>query len=287
MKIILLMIISLWMAPLYAATFIGSPEEAKKQAKSSQSDCIIMIYGGDWNRQGKVFQEKCWNENILKTGIDSSTIVSTLCSPQTTDSEQNKQANEQKKNVGVSYSSLPALSFLDKNGFEYCSLSGDKLPRNATTLMARIRQIQALRQKRDDLLEKSKSMSGVNQAKLLGSAGEINGLNRPPSILNDLKKCDPEDQSGYIKRFTFDVWSLHQYMKSSKEEALAALDKELTAKGLTADQKQQIYGVRGMILLRNKASADELRDNFKKMNALNPQSINGKAAVQAALIYAK
>ncbi|MEG1508198.1 MAG: hypothetical protein RR138_03140 [Akkermansia sp.] len=272
---------------LQAATVVNSPQEAKKQAKEKQADCIVMVYGGDWDRLGQNYKKKCWDMPSVQNGIDAATFTSTLTFDQTTDKAKRAEVDKRIKEMAINTSSLPTISFFDKTGFEYCVLFGDTLPKNANALLTRIKQVQALRQKRDELITKSQGLNGIEKAKALGSAGDIGGIKRAPSLVEELKKCDPKDESGYVKRFTFEIWPLHQYLDKPKDEALKAIDAELASKSLTASQKQKIYGLRSTILRRNKASNEELKDNFKKMHDLDPDSVDGKAAVKAMKLYVK
>lgn len=272
-------------AGLHAATVADSVEDAKKRAKESRSDCIVMVYGGDWDRVGKAFHDKCWKAVVPQ--IDPKAFVSTRLLPQVSSKEAEQEDNQKAKAFGADVPSVPSVFLFDADGFCYASLSGDLLPSTPTPLLTRIAQLQRLRASRDELIQKSQSLKGPEKAKMLGRAGEINGLNRPPDLLKEIQKCDPEDKAGYAQRYTFEIWKLHENLDKPKEEAIAALDAALKSPALTAQQKQKIYGLRGTILRKNKASDSELKENYGKMRALDPQSIEGKAALQAQKAYTK
>lgn len=272
-------------APLQAGTFLEAPAEAKTKAQAAKADFIVMAYGGDWDRLGKSYLARCWKPSVKL--ISASTYLSIAVYPQNPDKKLQEQIDRQQKGVNINVSSLPSVHLFDASGFCYATLSGDQLPRTPQALADAIANLQSLRQKRDALIGQSASKQGVEKAKLLGRAAEIPGIARNQSIIKDIEKCDSTDKSGYVKRLTFSIWPLHDCLKKPKDEALAQLDKELQTPSLTAEQKQKIYALRGTVLRRNKATAEELKQNYDKMRALAPHSMLGKAAVNAARVYAK
>lgn len=266
-----------------------SPVEARQKATRDHVDCLVLVYGKDWDRIGAVFRQKVWNQDSVQQAMGNKTVSSVLEVPQNLSKEENDIFEKDvRKKVGANVRSMPGIAFFDAKGFCYASLSGSDLPRESMRLAEKIRQTMELRAKRDALLAEASRKEGQEKARLLCMAGEIRGINRDPEILKELKKCDPEDKSGYVGRYTFNVFDLQPKLKDvSKEEGLKILDEALRIPRLTAEQKQKIYGLRGSFLRWQKASAAEQKENYKRMRDLDPNSFYGKAAVNASKAFAQ
>lgn len=270
---------------LHAGQYVDSPAEAAQKSKSAKADLIVMAYGGEWDRIGKAYFNKCWKPAIKM--IDPGTFVSTAEFPENPDKATKEKLEKEYKGLSMDFGSLPALFLFDGEGFCYASLWGQKLPKSPSSLAALIADLQAKKKKCNELVAQGRAAKGVEKAKLLGMAAEVQGINRNPQLVKDITAADPKDESGYVKKLTFSIWPLHECFDKPKEEALALLDKELASPHLSAEQKQTIYGVRGTVLRRNKATPQELKENYEKMYSLDPQSLLGKAAIKAMKAYAQ
>ncbi len=274
---------------LQAAVQVDSPVEARHKAMADKVDCLVLVYGKDWDRVGAAFRERIWNQASVQKVMGEKTLSAVLEVPQNLSQEEgDKFEKDVRKKVGANVRSMPGIAFFDGKGFCYATLSGSDLPKDSAGLATKIRQTMELRSKRDALLEEASRKEGAEQARLLCSAGEVRGINRDPEILKELKKCDPEDKSGYLGRYTFNVFDLQPKLKGvSKEDGLKILDEALKTPRLTAEQKQKIYGLRGSFLRWQKASAAEQKENYKLMHDLAPNSLYGKAAINASKAFAK
>lgn len=274
-------------SPLIAVETAPTVSEAKVKAKEIKSDYLVFVYGGDWDRFGKSYKERVWAKPETLSLAQPNTIVTEYTYPEHP-TEQEKEARKQlQKDFGQGTASLPSLYFFDKNQFCYATLHGDKMDKNPLLLAKRIQKTQNLRKKRDEYLTQAEKLSGLEKAKLIGAAYDIEELNRPQEVVNELKKCDPEDASGYQKRFTFDPWKYHSVFEKPLAEGLKELDAVVADPAYTAEQKQAILGIKSTYLRRNKADKNEIREVFIKMKALDPKSIFGKAAEKGIELYAK
>ena len=274
---------------LYAAVPVESPVQAREQAKKDGVDCIILVHGQGWDRLGERFRKQIWDDSQVQNAMGSKTVSSVLQVPQNLSKEENDNFEKNvRKKVGANVRSMPGIVFFDAKGICYASISGNDLPANSNAVASRIRQIIKLRKKRDDLMEKAARAKGTDKAKFLCLAGEIRGINRHPDLVKEIKKCDPEDKTGYVRRLTFNIYDVQGKIKNlSKEEGLKIIDQELKTPRLTNEQKQKIYGLRGTFLRRNKATPAELKENYKLMHNLDPDSLLGKAAIKAAEAFAQ
>lgn len=272
----------------YSAETAPSFAEARKKASETKSDFIICAYGEDWDTVGMRFKKQVWDVPSTFSLIDAGTVISTvniLDSPSKEEAEKQKEKN---KGFGEGLKSLPQIYLFDSSGHCYATLYGNELPKTSDKLAKELQELQSERKKRDSYIEQSgKASSAKEKARLLGMAGEIPGLNRPKFILDEIKKIDAKDESGYIKRFTFNIFSYQKYLKEPKDTALKAFDEVLSSPAYTAYQKQQILGLQSTYLRRNKGSQEEIKNTLKKMRDLDPNSLQGKAAVNAAKTYVK
>lgn len=274
-------------SPLFAVETAPTVTDAMAKAKEIKSDYLVFVYGGDWDGFGKSYKERVWAKPETLSLAQPNTIVTEYTYPEHP-TEAEKEARKQlQKDFGQGTSSVPSLYFFDKNQFCYATLHGDKMDKNPLLLAKRIKEAQDLRNKRDEYLAQAEKLSGVEKAKLLGTAYDIQGLNRPKEAVDELKKCDPDDASGYQKRFTFDPWKYHSVFEKPLAEGLKELDAVVADPAYTAEQKQTILGIKSTYLRRNKADKNQIREVFVKMKSLDPNSVFGKAAEKGLELYAK
>ncbi len=278
---------TLSLSPCHAAVPAETVVKAKEQAKSSKADYVVLAVGGEWDKFSTRFKKSVWSQPESIAGLAPDTLVTEIVLPQNPSKEEAEAMQTQNKALNSHPQCLPSVMIFDQTGFCYAVFGGDTLAKSPPALSRQMQAAQKLREKRDQMIAKAETLNGVAKATLLGKAGEIEGLNRPDSLLKAIKDCDPEDESGYQKRFTFQPWPLHQYIKENAEEGLKVMDKMLSDPAYTTEQKQMILAVRGTVLRNNKGSKEDIRANFKKMKDLDPKSMLGKAAANAMEIYGK
>lgn len=274
--------------PVWSALPAASVTEAKAKAKETDADYVVLAYGKDWDKVGTRFKKTVWDKPGTFEKLESKTLVTGIeILENPTKEEEEKQKSEQKA-FGQGVKSLPQIYLFDKTGFCYASFYGEELPRSMEKLSAKLQASQSLRKKRDALVARSeKASSGKEKARLLGQAGEIKGISRPKSLVDQIKKVDPKDESGYQKRFSFNIFDYHKYLKEPKEEALKAFTEVVNSPAYTPEQKQLVLGLQSTYLRKNKGTEKELQDTFRKMRSLDPNSLMGKAAVNAMKAYGK
>lgn len=274
---------------LQASVQIDSPLEARDKAIKDKVDCLVLVCGKDWDKIGEEFREKVWKTATVRQAMGEKTVSTVFEIPQNLPKEENEKFEKEiKKKMNSNVRSMPGIAFFDGKGFCYATVSGRDLPKDSSGVGSKIRRVMELRAKRDGLLAEASKEKETEKARLLCMAGEVQGINRDPDILKELQKCDPDDKSGYLGRYAFNIFDLHPKLKDvSKEEGLKILDEELRRPRLTAEQKQKIYGLRGSFLRWQKASAAEQKENYRKMHDLDPKSLYGRAAVKAMAAFAK
>lgn len=275
-------------SPIHSAEQVPAFPDAKQKAKETGTDFIVCAYGKSWDTVGQKFKKQTWDIPATFTLLEPKTLITTidvLDSPTKEEEENQKKINN---GFNESLRSLPQVFLFDSAGHCYATLYGDELPKTSGTLAKELQKLQNLRKKRDAYIEQSKKApSAKEKGRLLGLAGDIPGLSRPKSLLEELKKADPKDESGYQKRFTFNIYDYHKYLKEPKETALKAFNEVVSSPAYSAQQKQLVLGLQSTYLRKNKASQKEIEDTLKKMRNLAPDSLQGKAAVNAAKAYIK
>lgn len=271
----------------FSAELVGSVSDARKKAKETKADYVVLAYGGDWDKFGKMFKERLWANPELLSQLTPSTLATEMTWPENPTKEEQEKRKELIKDFGENPRSLPAIFFFDQEGFCYASLTGAQMSKKPAELAKQLKDTQKLREKRDAMLSQASTLSGAEKAKILGLSGEIPGLNRQKNLVDELKKCDPDDKSGYQKRFTFDPWKYHKLLEGPLEDGAKELDAMVADPAYTAEQKQIILGIKSTLQRKNKADKAQIKATFEKMKALDPNSVFGKSADKAIQEYAK
>lgn len=275
-----------------AAIKAVSVAEAQEQAKKTNSDYVVFVYGKGWDHLSTQYKARVWDQPETQAQLEPNTLVCEIyLAENPTEEEQNAQ-KERNKGFGETVRSYPSVFMFGKDGSCYAALGGkDNLPNNSNAVARKMAQLQRLARKRDAIMAQAGKAEGVQKAKLIGTAYDLPNLrHNNKEMLKEIKKADPDDKSGYVRRLSFSAWDLHQYLdkeKFSKEEALKVMDEMLKDPAYTTVQKQEILGVRGTLLRRNKTEKSELSRNYLMMKKLDPNSMYGKAADQAIEHYAK
>lgn len=272
--------------PSEGIEIIPTFNDARKKAAASNADFIVCAYGDGWEKLSSQFKEKVWDNEKSFSSLESQTILTTIRILENPTKEQEEDLKKIQGDFKESIHSLPQIYLFDKTGFCYAKLRGTEVSKNPSKLVSEIKELQNKRKKRDDLIARSsQAASKKDKGRFLGQAYEIPDLNRPKSVLAELKKVDPEDESGYQKRFSFNIYDYHKYLDEPKEKAMQAFKDALNSSAYTNQQKQSILGVQSTYQRKHNAPQSELGETFRKMNALDPHSINGKAATNAAKSY--
>lgn len=296
MKKLLLPLLALTlMAGSYAGALVKAPDFEKASAKVKEEGYVIFAYADGWDR----YSEKMCKALLKAKSVNSalgSAVVMEVGVPQNP-SEARLEA--QKKQLGklalpkpsgmVSY---PAVVFYDSNGRYYSIICGKEMvfpePADlAKSIKARLTGLE----KQQELLKKAESAAGVEKARLLGQAASIPNIERPDKVVDQIKKADPQDQSGYVRSLSLNPWAFVEGLvkKSTPEEALAKLEEMLKDSAYTADQKQFFYAAMIGFHRRSKSAADKAKIPAlaEKMRELNPESDLGRAAARVAADWSK
>lgn len=259
----------------------------KEKAKAQKTDYAIYAYGGDWDHMGTEMKKTLWDQDEIFARASKNILAGVVIVPEGLDKEQRKAHNEKYKDFKEGITSLPCLYLLDQNGFCYFKAFGSAIPKTTEQLASLIRQKQDLRQQRDALIDQAQKAQGIAKAECFGKAAAIGGINHPKSYVDEIKKNDPKDTTGYVRRFNFSAWNLQNKVniKQPTEDSLKLIDEMVKDKAYTPQQKQEMLGLKSTIQRKLKKNKSEIKATFEQMKALDPSSVWGKSVPYAIKAY--
>lgn len=280
-------------AILSAAQKANTFEDALKKAKDD--GIVAYCYGPDWNMRSVNMLASFWKNKAVEKACGDAVMIAIPFYQRPTPAnlkEQNKiQGNFQRRKINNEFRGFPAVCLMDRTGRMYAQLCGtDYLgdeedgyalgAKNIADKLDRFRRQQ-------ELLAKAEKAQGIEKAKLLGEASTLD-VYPPEGVAGTIKSLDPQDQTGYYKRLTYDAFHFNEKANAfsgSDQDASKAMTPEETEKELqtllkhptlSPLQKQESYAV--YIGRLRKAGADKavLTKQIKAMRDLDPESMYGR-----------
>lgn len=256
-------------------------EQAKDRAAKSKKDYLVFNYG-EWDPYSSEIYKSCWKSTRhLDKTLEPSTILAEATFGDNLTDAQKKAQERKNKGLDKTPPCLPSVFFFDQDGFHYGTLTGSAVPRDGMQFAEAVAEIQKKRIKRDEIIKEAQLKRGVERAKIIGSAADIEGIKVSPKILEMIKAADPRDQSGYIRRLTFDIFKFHDVLKESEEKAFKEMDKVINDEGYSVEQRQMVLGLKNFVYRKNPGeNAKLIADNYRKMYELGPDTIIGKSGLK-------
>lgn len=247
-----------------SATTVLPYREAEQKAKREKKDLLVLCIGSDWANYSeellplfKKFADQDHSDQIV-WGIF--------------DYKRNITAKELKAlgNLPLPIFSYPAWIFMD---CEKRPIWHDESldPLDLVQLPSIIGQLHAVSERRMKALEIARKFKGIKKAKMIGQALDesINPiLEKQPvpaanwylgcyrALANEIKKEDPEDQSGYFFKLTFWFQAVMENIvfnhcnKKEFEESYRYLNEKIAIPVLTSQQKQHLIVFKYITALR-------------------------------------
>lgn len=267
-------------------------QEAVAKGKETGEGYVVLVYGKDWDRFSSAYKKRVWDQKETFAQLNPKTAVCEIYLTENPTKEEEEAEKKRKEGFKERINSIPSVYMFNAKGECYMSMYGkDQLPNGAKELAEKMGKYQKLGKKRDEILAEAAKEEGVKKAGLLAKSAEVPEIRHNTGwLVGEIKKADPEDKGNYAKSIGFSAWGLHKYFDTKKYEykdALAAIDGMLKEPYYTPIQKQEIMGVRGALLRRNKASKETLKKNYLAMKKLDPTSLYAKVADKAIEEYVK
>jgi hypothetical protein len=198
----------------------------------------------------------------------------------------------------------PRVALLDREGRAVACDNKPRLGLTPATLAARVKELRAVREKRDALWAKAEAAKGPEQAELfrqsldaMGFANWAGNDNCYKSIHDKIRAADPKDESGAVRWLTFGgdprdglVWTEPSWAKALDKkdltdadfmEALARVDKELKDprnRILDHERIQRIMVAKYLVYTRWPKHEEQRFDVQREIAAFDPDTFWGIGA---------
>lgn len=287
-----LLALSLALAPLTAGAY--QKAENIDQAKTMVTDdgYAVVMYARDWDKYSKKTAELMLADPAVTKALGNA-VVMQLDVPNVTPKEEHEQNKQRFGGLNLDFPNVyPAIVLYDKTGrrlTDICIPYSER--KNPTAVAEKIAVAMAAARKQAKLLAKAESAQGVEKARLLGEAASVPGVNRPANVGRTMQQLDPENKSGMYEVATLNLFATAIESADTKdwEADLARMEKLMKNPLLTTDQKQQACCIAIGLLRRHGGIArmDDLKAMIARLRSLNPDSILGKAAIDAERLWVK
>lgn len=270
---------------------VGSPLAFSAQRVDNYNDAlsqagdegvIVYLYGPDWNRKSTNMLKTFWKGKDVEQAAGESTMVAIPLYQRPNDAQKAEQERIQgdfRIPPPKQYRSIPAIFMLDNTGRVYAWICGtDGFGEGETGALAvkQIKKYKELFAKQRELMEKSDKADGLEKARLIGQASTL-GIEPTSQALDQIKTFDPNDETGFVRRLTFDP---HKFQEDHKDDETFAIEAEVMKivedKAYSELQRQEAYCVLIGQLRREKATPDVLKRHILAMQKIDEKSMYGQ-----------
>lgn len=291
-NIIFNLVLCLLLAPLHASAYTKANTVAEAKARVSDDGYVIVTYAEGWDKHSKKTARQLMEHAAIKKALGR-VVLLTLGVPNISTSKDHEENKARFENLDLSFpNSYPAFIFYNKEGYRVADVCISYDERNRPKAVAkRISEVMQAAGKQRDLLARAESASGVEKARLLGEASAIPGLRKPNNVARRIQEADPSDSSGMHKFVTLNL--PHTAIASASTEDWQATMAEMQAlmqhPMLTTEHKQQLCCIMIGLLRRHGGPQHlpQLRTMINQLRELDPDSILGKSADDAARLWLK
>lgn len=260
------------------------------QSAVPEGGYVVAVYADGWDKYSKKLMQKLLKDAGVVKALDGCAVISYGVPNLSTDETNKERADKLGKLKWVGAHTYPAFLMYDKNGRHYATVLIPYADRNEEGKIAQ--QLTAARQslkKQNELLEKAKGEEGLAKAKTLGQSAEFDNINRPDNIVNQIKAVDPDDKSGYVRRYSFNghAYAIESAGTKDWRATLEDCEKKMRDKAYTVEQRQGLYATAIGLIRRHGDLKDQkkLPRYLSEMEKLDPDSPLGRSADHAAVIW--
>jgi hypothetical protein len=270
-----------------AEPFLNYPE-AVASAKAKGADTLLLV---DWPDRApdSAAVRRAFASSEVRTPFGERAVWGVFEYTESAAKEEKKPA----KGTTPEFTpwNLPAVGVLDPDGHVFAVAEGLR----ANTVRSVLSQIPALldtRRKRDELWAKARATAGVERANLFGAGLDLMAQPQAEArkdIVEEIRKADPKDASGYHFKYTFDASSFHErtvdaLIKEKKSaEVLALVDEKMRNPRITTRQRQVLLTARFQALKADRLPA--ALETLRSITKLDPRNDMGRGAEQFLKYY--
>lgn len=220
--------------------------ENYEQAKSMVTDdgYILFIYGKGWDKKGDTQCRRLMADPAIQKAAGNAVMILAPLLQFPDDAgkaEMKAVAGDLVYPSASAKISYPAIVMYSKTNRRYAFICGPDMVKNdVKAIAARMEKHLAALHKQDALLAKADAAKGGEKAKLLFEASHVTDAEPIDKIINEIKKADPKDESGYVAAQEYNNGFQKDPDKDATlESILARLDKVIADPRYTDEQKQR------------------------------------------------
>lgn len=268
--------------PMGAAALQKAEDFEQAKALVQDDGYMVFAYADGWDTFSKKACRNMLADKAVQKAIGNAAVLE-FAVPNVS-SKEDKEAV--KKRFGAlalpNPSQYPAIYMYDKSGRLYSTICiAFKDLKKYKSIASQIGARRDLARKQQELLDKAAKAQGVEKARLIGQASELPDIVPPAKALDQIKKADPKDESGYVRRMGYNPWGVAEASAKNKDwkAALADVEKRIADPAYTDDQRQKLYAT-AIGLLYSHPSGDNLKKMRRyglKMQELDPDSVLGQS----------
>lgn len=285
-----LLSLALAMAPLTAAAYQKADNIDQAKTMVTEDGYAIVTYAHGWDKYSKKTAERMMADPSVSKELGNA-VVMTLAVPNITSKEEHEANKKRFGNLDLSFPNVyPAIILYNKDGHRLADICIPYSERNNPSAIAeKIRKAMSAAARQRKLLEKAEAAKGEEQARLLGEAALVAGVNKPRDIANRIKKADPEDKTGMHQLATLNLPHKAIATAGTKnwEETLAEIKELMKNPHFTTEQQQQLCCICIGLLHRHGGLArkGEMKEMIAKLRSLDPNSMLGQSADGAERLW--
>lgn len=253
---------------------------------------ILFAYAQGWDNSSSKICRKLMNSQAVKQAAGNAVFMPVPVPNILTD--ELKEANKAKygKLTVPDAPDYPAILMLTKDGRHYATLCGPAIRSGKLQDVAKtISDHLASMHKQEELLTQAANAKGVEKARLLGEAASQPGINPPErmgNIIAQIKKLDPNNETGYARKLinpfdlSMEIFGIETSKDAGKgwQAALTQAEAYLKDSVYNTEQKQALYAISIGIMRRHMGAraASKIREYARAMASLNPDNYLGQSA---------
>lgn len=220
--------------------------ENYEQAKSmvTEDGYILFIYGKGWDKKGDAQCRKLMADPAIQKAAGNAVMILAplLQFPDDAGKAEMKAVAGDLVYPSASLKiSYPAIVMYSKTNRRYAYICGPDVVKNdVKAIAARMEKHLKALHAQDALLAKAEGAQGGEKAKLLFEASHVTDAEPIDKIINDIKKADPKDESGYVAaQDYYNGFQKDPDAAATLDTILARLDKVIADPRYTDEQKQR------------------------------------------------
>lgn len=225
-----------------AAQVAENYEQAKTMV--TEDGYILFIYGKGWDKKGDAQCRKLMADPAIQKAAGKAVMILAPLLQFPDDAgkaEMKAVAGDLVYPAASAKISYPAIVMYSKTNRRYAFICGPDVVKNdVKAIAARMEKHLKALHSQDALLAKAEGAQGGEKAKLLFEASHVTDAEPIDKIINEIKKADPKDESGYVAaQDYYNGFQKDPDAAATLDTILARLDKVIADPRYTDEQKQR------------------------------------------------